>query len=289
VRRCTGRSRHASATSAADIGRLDAELVRRGLARSRGEARDLVAAGEVLVAGRPATKASREVEPGADLAVRAGGPRWVGRAAHKLAEAFAQWGPRGLSARGRRCVDVGSSTGGFTQVLLAQGAAHVVAVDVGHGQLAGEVARDPRVEERSGTTIRGLTAQDLGGSADVVVADLSFISLTVVMRDLAGLLADGGDLVLLVKPQFEVGRGRLNRQGVVTSARDRRRALQAVVGSLEGHGLHVHGILASPVRGTAGNAEYLLWARSVPSDTMSQDLVRDTIGALTTDSSGGRP
>ena len=246
-------------------------------------------AGEVLVAGRATTKPSHLVDAGTELAVRAGGRRWVGRAGHKLADAFDQWGPQGLSTSGRRCVDVGSSTGGFTQVLLAQGAAHVVAVDVGHGQLVDELARDPRVEERSGTTIRGLTAEDVGGTADLVVVDLSFISLTLVMRELAGLLGEEGDLVLLVKPQFEVGRGRLNRQGVVTSSDHRRAAVQAVVGSLEEHGLHVHGIRASSVRGTAGNAEYLLWARSEPSDTMSQDLVHGTIGALTTDASGGRP
>jgi 23S rRNA (cytidine1920-2'-O)/16S rRNA (cytidine1409-2'-O)-methyltransferase len=258
------------------------------MARSRGHARELVAGGHVVVAGQPTTKPSHRVEADTDIAVRDDGPRWVGRAAHKLADAFAHWEPQGLSARGRRCVDVGASTGGFTQVLLAQGAARVVAVDVGHGQLVGEVATDPRVEERSGTTIRGLRARDVGGPADVVVADLSFISLTLVMRELAGLLRDGGDLVLLVKPQFEVGRGRLNRQGLVTSDTDRRSALLAVVSSLEEQGLNVHGIRDSPVRGTAGNAEYLLWARSEPSDTMSQDLVRDTVRALTTDSTGGR-
>ena len=262
--------------------------MRRGLARSRGEARELVAAGHVVVAGRPTTKPSHHVEADTDVTVRDDGPRWVGRAAYKLAAAFVHWGPQGLSAHGRRCVDVGASTGGFTQVLLAQGAELVVALDVGHGQLADEVAGDPRVEERSGTTIRGLRAADLGGAADLVVTDLSFISLTLVMRELAGLLGDGGDLVVLVKPQFEVGRGRLNRQGLVTSEADRRAALLLVVASIEEQGLNVHGIRASPVRGTAGNAEYLVWARWEPSDTMSQDAVRDTIRALTTDSTGGR-
>ena len=147
---------------------------------------------------------------------------------------------------GRRCVDVGASTGGFTQVLLAHGATRVVAVDVGHGQLVPEVADDPRVAERSGTTVRGLTADDLGGPADLVVADLSFISLTLVLGDLAGLLAAEGDLVVLVKPQFEVGRGRLNRQGVVTDPKDRTRALEQVVDAVGDHGLHVHGIRDQP-------------------------------------------
>ncbi len=287
MRRCTARSSPASPTSAADIGRLDAELVRRGLARSRGEARELVTAGQVLVAGLPATKPSHPVEVGVDVEVRGGGPRWVGRAAHKLVAAFAAWGPEGLSAAGRRCVDVGSSTGGFTQVLLAEAAAHVVAVDVGHGQLAPEVARDTRVDDRSGTTVRGLTAEDIGGAADVVVADLSFISLTLVMPDLVGLRAEEGDLVVLVKPQFEVGRGRVDRHGVVRSGPDREAALLGVVAAVRENGLHVHGILESPVRGATGNIEYLLWARSDRSDTMSEDRIRDTVRAVTTDPSGG--
>jgi 23S rRNA (cytidine1920-2'-O)/16S rRNA (cytidine1409-2'-O)-methyltransferase len=263
--------------------------VRRGLARSRGEARELVTAGLVTVAGRPASKPSHPVEVDDALAVTSDGPRWVGRAAHKLVAALAAWGPVGLTVTGRRCVDVGASTGGFTQVLLAHGAARVVAVDVGHGQLVPEVATDPRVDERSGTTVRGLTADDLGGPADLVVADLSFISLTLVMGDLAGLLAAQGDLVVLVKPQFEVGRGRLNRQGVVTDDRDRARALEGVVAAVGEHGLHVHGILTSPISGTTGNTEYLLWARSVPSDTMSEDRVRDVVRATTSQArSGGR-
>ena len=260
----------------------------RGLARSRGEARDLVADGVVTVGGHPATKPSRPVSDDDVVAVTTTGPRWVGRAAHKLVAALEAWGPEGLRVEGRRCVDVGASTGGFTQVLLAGGAASVVAVDVGHGQLAPEVAGDPRVLERSGTTIRGLTAVDLGGPADVVVTDLSFISLTLVLGDLAGLLGPGGDLVALVKPQFEVGRGRLNGQGVVTSDRDRTDAVLRVVAAVAAAGLHVHGIRPSPISGSAGNAEYLLWARSDPSDTMSEHRVRDLVRHLTTESSGGR-
>ncbi|GAA4413737.1 hemolysin [Fodinibacter luteus] len=259
----------------------------RGLARSRGEARDLVVDGLVTVGGAVVTRPARPVGPDDDLEVAVTGPRWVGRAAHKLASALASWGPEGLRVQGRRCVDVGASTGGFTQVLLAAGAALVVAVDVGHGQLAAEVAGDPRVDERSGTTVRGLTADDLGGPADVVVADLSFISLTLVLGDLAGLMGPGADLVVLVKPQFEVGRGRLNGQGVVTSGRDRTRAVLGVVDAVEAAGLHVHGLRASPISGSTGNTEYLLWARSDPSDTMSPDRVRDTVRAMTTETTTG--
>jgi len=261
--------------------------VRRGLARSRGEARDLVTSGRVRVGGEPATKPAQPVEPSYDLAVTDDGPRWVGRAAQKLVAALDAWAPEGLTAAGRRCVDVGASTGGFTQVLLSAGAAHVVAVDVGHGQLVAEVADDPRVDERSGTTVRGLTADDLGGPADLVVADVSFISLTLVLGDLGGLLDPRGDLVVLVKPQFEVGRGRLNRQGVVTDPKDRTRALTQVVAAVTECGLHVHGIRASPISGTTGNTEYLLWARAVPSDTMSEDRVRDAVRETTTQARSG--
>ena len=247
-----------------------------------------MADGLVTVGGTPVTKASRPVGPDDELAVTATGPRWVGRAAHKLVAALETWQPEGLRVEGRRCVDVGASTGGFTQVLLAGGAAAVVAVDVGHGQLAPDVAGDPRVEERSGTTVRGLTADDLGGPADLVVTDLSFISLTLVLHDLAALMGPDADLVALVKPQFEVGRGRLNNQGVVTSERDRTAAVLAVVDAVIAAGLHVHGIRTSPISGTTGNTEYLLWARSDPSDTMSQDRVRDLVRAITTETTGGR-
>ena len=245
-------------------------------------------AGLVTVGGAPAAKPSQPVQDDTDLLVTDDGPRWVGRAAHKLAAALEEWGPAGLTARGRRCVDVGASTGGFTQVLLAAGAETVVAVDVGHGQLVAEVADDPRVVERSGTTIRGLTADAIGGVADLVVADLSFISLTLVAADLAGLMGEGADLVVLVKPQFEVGRGRLNRQGVVTDPKDRRTALTAVVEAVEAQALDVHGLAVSPISGTTGNTEYLLWARSVPSDTMSGQQVRALVRELTTETPGGR-
>ena len=244
--------------------------------------------GLVTVSGSVVIKAARPVGAHDVLEVAGTGPRWVGRAAHKLAAALDAWAAAGLGVEGRRCVDVGASTGGFTQVLLAAGAASVVAVDVGHGQLVPEVAADPRVEERSGTTIRGLTADDLGGPADLVVADLSFISLTLVLGDLAGLMGPGADLVVLVKPQFEVGRGRLNNQGVVTSDLDRTRAVLGVVDAVGTHGLHVHGIRTSPISGTTGNTEYLLWARSDPSDTMSQDRVRALVREITTDTTGGR-
>jgi len=235
-----------------------------------------------------AAKPSLPVADDDVLAVEVSGPRWVGRAAHKLDAALQEWAPEGLTVQGRRCVDVGASTGGFTQVLLAAGAAHVAAVDVGHGQLVPEVANDPRVTEHSGTTIRGLQPETVGGPADLVVADLSFISLTLVLADLVRLMGEQGDLVVLVKPKFEVGRGRLNRQGVVTDQRDRTAALHRVVEATLDAGLFVHGIRQSPIAGTTGNVEYLLWARSDPSDTMSANRVREIVRETTTEARGGR-
>ncbi|KAF0832555.1 TlyA family RNA methyltransferase [Ornithinibacter aureus] len=287
MRPSTAPCRGGSPTSAADIARLDAELVRRGLARSRGEAQEFVRAGQVTVGGSVAAKPSLPVADDV-IEVEVSGPRWVGRAAHKLDAALQEWAPEGLTVQGRRCVDVGASTGGFTQVLLAAGAAHVAAVDVGHGQLVPEVANDPRVTEHSGTTIRGLQPETIGGPADLVVADLSFISLTLVLADLVRLMGERGDLVVLVKPQFEVGRGRLNRQGVVTDQRDRTAALHRVVEATLDAGLFVHGIRQSPIAGTTGNVEYLLWARSDPSDTMSADRVREIVRETTTEARGGR-
>jgi 23S rRNA (cytidine1920-2'-O)/16S rRNA (cytidine1409-2'-O)-methyltransferase len=263
--------------------RLDAELVRRGLARSRGDARDLVAGGLVTVGTAVAAKPSQRVSPDAELAVARTGPVWVSRAAEKLLAAFGLWSGRGLTAEGRRCIDIGASTGGFTQVLLKHGAACVVAIDVGHGQLAPEIATDPRVEDRSGTTVRGLAPADVGGAGDLVVADLSFISLTLVLAELAGLVTDDGDVVTLVKPQFEAGRARLTKHGVVADPAARREVLLAVATAAERAGLFPYAVAASPVRGTEGNTEYLLWLRRDPSGRMGAEAVAEAARTLTTE------
>lgn len=255
--------------------RLDVELVRRGLARSRGHARSLLEDGRVRVDGVPATKPSTPTTPEQSVEVQEEGPRWVGRAAYKLVGALETFGPRGLAVEGRRCLDVGASTGGFTQVLLHHGAAHVTALDVGRDQLVPELAADPRVTERSGTTVRGLAADDIGGPVDLLVADLSFISLTLVLPELRGLVRDDGDLVLLVKPQFEVGRSRLGRGGIVRAQGDRAWAVTEVCRVAIECGLHPKGLAASPVVGTEGNAEYLLWLTPRASESMGwQALVR---------------
>lgn len=235
--------------------------MQQGLARSRGHARELIRSGSVLVGGKTVTKAAHPVRDPAGVRMRTDPEVWVSRAAHKLRSALEEFGAQGLQVRGRRCLDVGASTGGFTQVLLAHEAATVLALDVGHGQLAAELAADARVEERAGTNVRRVTAADLGGPADLVVVDVSFISLRVVMTVLAELTDVDGDLVVLIKPQFEVGRQRLGKGGLVRRTEDRRRAILETIDQARRHGLAPHGLRASPITGTGGNAEYLLWLR----------------------------
>lgn len=241
--------------------RLDQELVTRGLARSRTEAGKLIAAGRVLLAGHPATKASKKVSAANELAVLpSGSEEYVSRAGHKLAGAldvFTTIEPAGL-----RCLDAGASTGGFTDVLLRRGAEHVVAADVGHGQLVAEIREDPRVSVHEGLNVRYLTPEDIGGVVDLVVADLSFISLRLVIDALAGATKPGGSLVLMAKPQFEVGREHLNRTGVVTDPQLRQSAVEAVIASARKAGLHLQGLARSPLPGQDGNVEFFLWLKA---------------------------
>jgi len=269
--------------------RLDVELVARSLARSRGQARELVKAGSVLLDGSPARKVSTPVNAQQSLELASGVERWVSRAAYKLVaalEAFGTggpFGPDGLSAAGRRCLDVGAAAGGFTQVLLRAGAREVVALDVGHGQLAQEIAGDPRVIERSGVNIRDARAGDLGGPAELLVADLSFISVRLVLPVLCALVEPAGDLVLLVKPQFEVGRERLGKKGVVRSADHRAIVLEEVVASATTVGLTVKALRASPIRGATGNAEYLLWLTRRPDEGLTTAQVTELAATLSTE------
>lgn len=266
--------------------RLDVELVRRGLARARGQADELVRAGRVSVAGRPATRSAQKVTVDTVLVVEPGEqPDYVGRGALKLAgllDDLAATTGRGTGpvVAGRRCLDAGASTGGFTQVLLERGAAHVVAVDVGHGQLAAVLRDDSRVEDRSGTSVRRLSASDVDGAVDLLVADLSFISLSVVLPDLAGLVLPGGDLLLMVKPQFEVGKARLGSGGVVRDPALRVTAVEQVARSADDLGLHVRAVRASRWPGPSGNVEYFLWltlpsTASVPGGTVAPEPVDD--------------
>jgi len=263
--------------------RLDVELVSRGLARSRGQARDLVKAGSVRLDGVVATKVSTPVRADQGIELAAGVEGWVSRAAYKLVAALETFGPDGLAVAGKRCFDVGAAAGGFTQVLLRRGAREVVAVDVGHGQLSGEVAGDPRVIQRSGVNIRDVRAGDLGGPAALLVADLSFISLRLVLPVLHDLVEPTGDLVLLVKPQFEIGRQRLGKGGIVRSARDRAAVIEEVVAAATKADLFALGLCASPIRGTTGNAEYLLWLTPRPDQGLTTAQVTALAATLSTE------
>jgi 23S rRNA (cytidine1920-2'-O)/16S rRNA (cytidine1409-2'-O)-methyltransferase len=232
-----------------------------------------VTRGDVLLDGAPATKPSTPVTPTSAIALAEEPDRWVGRAAYKLLEALRVFGRSGLTVAGKRCLDVGASTGGFTQVLLEAGAAHVTALDDGHDQLVPEVAEDARVEERSGLNIRDVRPGDLGHDFDLVVADLSFISLRLVLGVVASVLTPDADAVLLVKPQFEVGRERLARTGVVSSPHEHERVLTEVLETVRKAGLHPWGLEPSPIRGTTGNREYLLWVRTRPGEPLDERSV----------------
>jgi len=245
--------------------RLDAELVRRGLARSRALAVEAVAGGRVTVDGKQALKASLRVSPDAELGL-IGEDGYVSRSAHKLAAALDAFD---LVVAGRLALDVGASTGGFTQVLLERGARQVIALDVGHGQLAAPVREDPRVVNVEGVNARSLTARELAERSGVaerpglVVADVSFISLTTILPALVDTAGPDADYVLLIKPQFEVGRQGI-REGLVRDRARRHDAASAVLWAAWDLGRPTAGLISSPLLGTSGNQEYLAWlSRSV--------------------------
>ena len=240
--------------------RLDAELVRRGLARSREQASELITSGKVKVGGAPAKKPATAVSTDVAIVIdTSDDPGYASRGAYKLLGALEAFGPRGLVVEGRRCLDAGASTGGFTDVLLRNGAGHVVAVDVGYGQLVWALQNDERVTVLDRTNVRTLTADAIGGEVELTVGDLSFISLTLVLEALTSVTT--GDLVLMVKPQFEVGKERLGRGGVVRDPGLRADAVRQVATAARELGWGVEGVTASPLPGPSGNVEYFLWMR----------------------------
>ena len=256
--------------------RLDAELVRRGLARSRQQAAELVAAGQVRVPGRASVKPATQVTTADPIVVdEPAGETYVSRGGHKLAGALDAFAARGLAVTGRSALDAGASTGGFTDVLLRRGARSVVCVDVGYGLLAWSLRTDPRVRVLDRTNVRDLDPAAVGDPVDVVVADLSFISLRLVLPALAAAAGEGADLLVMVKPQFEVGRGALGAGGVVRDPAQRAAAVADVAAAAyDGPGLGVAGVTASLLPGPAGNVEYFLWLRRDAPTLDTDDLSR---------------
>lgn len=217
------------------------------------------------MSGAIATKAARLVGSAEPVEVSGPPPRFVGRGGEKLDAALERFA---IAVDGRRAVDAGASTGGFTDVLLQRGAREVVAIDVGRNQLHERLRADARVDSREKTNIRGVTAADIGGPVPLVVADLSFISLRSVADALLGLTADGGDLVVLVKPQFEAGRVEASKgRGVISDPAIWRRVLGEVCGALRDRGAAIMGVMVSPLHGADGNVEFLLHARAHRPDT----------------------
>jgi len=255
--------------------RVDVELVRRGLARSREQAAQLIGAGKVSIDGMPATKPATAVAVTARLTVDTGGERsWVSRGAHKLIGALDAFG---ISVAGRRCLDAGASTGGFTEVLLDRGAREVVAADVGYGQLAWELRSDPRVSVLERTNVRELSVEAIGGPVDLEVADLSFISLSTVLPALTSCASAHADIVPMVKPQFEVGRDHVGAGGVVSEPELRTAAVLAVARRAADLGWPAVDVVASPLPGPSGNVEYFLHLHSNTDRALTGDALERAI------------
>ena len=263
--------------------RLDTLLHEKGLAETRAKAQAMIMAGRVKVDGNRAEKAGQMVSPEANLEVDGKGTEWVSRGAHKLLRGLEAFG---VEPRGLVCLDVGASTGGFTDVLLSRGASKVYAVDVGYGQLAWKIRGDPRVVVMERTNARFLTPGQFSEPLDLVVVDASFISLRLLLAPLEELLAADGQMVLLVKPQFEAGKGRVGKGGVVRSPLVHRQVLAEFAiftGSLRK--ITLAGLTWSPIKGPSGNTEFL--AHLVPrrdetmeTGTLSAIIEKTVAGAM---------
>ncbi len=250
--------------------RLDAEMVRRGLARSREHAVDLIESKLVLVRGIPASKPATAVDAETSITLADERDEYVSRGGHKLAGALDAF--KELKVEGRVALDAGASTGGFTDVLLKRGAKKVIAVDVGYGQLAWELRQDSRVEIHDRTNVRALDRDVIRDEIDLVVADLSFISLAMVLPALISVSSSETDFLLMVKPQFEVGREKLGAGGVVREPELRRAAVYEVAKSAYELGLGTFGVVASPLPGPSGNVEYFLWLKGGGAMITDHDL-----------------
>ena len=249
--------------------RLDVELVRRRLFSSRAAAQQAILAGEVEVDGFVATKAATQVAEQASVRLVTAPPPYVSRGGLKLEAALDAFA---VAVTGRHGVDLGASTGGFTDCLLQRGAGSVAAIDVGYGQLHWKLRSDPRVTVHERLNVRHMDVDGLGGPWDVVVADLSFISLALVAEPVSRCGHSDSDWVLLIKPQFEAGRDAVGKGGIVRDPAVRAETIEAVVASLEGVGLGARGIVDSPIQGSKGNHEFLIWLRRGTSTLRREDL-----------------
>lgn len=235
--------------------RLDVEIVSRGLLASREQARAAVLAGRVTVDGQVVTKAGAPVRPESAITV-AGGPRFVSRGGVKLCGALDSFG---IDPAGVHALDVGASTGGFTDCLLQRGAISVTAVDVGYGQLAWSLRNDPRVRVLERTNIRTAAREILGGPFEMVVIDVSFVGLSKVLPSVLPLVIPGGNVVALVKPQFEAGKGRVGKKGVVRDPATHVDVLEGIVAAITAEGWTIRGLTWSPITGPEGNIEFWAW------------------------------
>jgi 23S rRNA (cytidine1920-2'-O)/16S rRNA (cytidine1409-2'-O)-methyltransferase len=238
--------------------RLDVALVERGLAASRERARALIMAGQVKVDDRAISKAGTAVAADARIEITAPDHPYVGRGGVKLVHALEAFG---IEPSGKRALDIGASTGGFTDVLLQRGAANVIALDVGRGQLDWRLRNDPRVAVHEGVNARSLTTADVPNPVDLVTIDVSFISLAHILPALPPLLAVGADVVALVKPQFEAGRGEVGKGGLITDPEVQRRVVEEIAAAADHLGLERRGTAESPITGAEGNREFFLHLR----------------------------
>ena len=250
-------------------------MIRRELAPTRSQAQELIDLGQVLVGGAVATKAARLVNPGDPIVLTGAGPRFVSRGGEKLDAALTRFG---IEPQGKRVADVGASTGGFSDCVIQRGAAHVVAIDVGHGQLDHTLRTDPRVQVFERTNVRFLEADEVGGPANLVVADLSFISLKVVFNRLAALCEAHCYLLILVKPQFEAGRAEATRgQGIIRSPEVWQRVLEEIRECVVKAKFGVMGLMVSPLRGANGNVEFFLHCRSGVDSLLHNTAIEDVV------------
>lgn len=251
--------------------RVDKLLVERGLAESRTKAQAMVMAGVILVNEQRINKPSDLVAPDAEIRVKGGddpASRYVGRGGLKLEAALREFH---LDVEGLTCLDVGASTGGFTDCLLQHGASKVISIDVGHNQIDWRLRTDTRVEVREGVNARYLTPDDFSSSFELVVMDVSFISATKIMPAIVPLLTDTGRLVTLIKPQFEVGRGEVGKGGIVRDPEKHARVIDEVNRAAKELGLEVRGVMESPIHGADGNVEFLaLYEKRYPNEVLSK-------------------